>query len=92
MSVGESLQTGICKSYIALSQSNFMRVIYHTANRKPRIERSQIARMNNQSFSAYSSSLFQRHIEATILLPKLLGYATLVWLGAFIISLFLFYD
>lgn len=69
-----------------------MRVIYHTANRKPRIKRSQIVSMNNQSFFAYSSPLFQRHIEATLLLPKLLGYATLVWFGTFIISLFLFYD
>ncbi|AUB34964.1 hypothetical protein COO91_00806 [Nostoc flagelliforme CCNUN1] len=43
--------------------------------------------MNNQSFSAYSSSLFQRHIEATILLPKLLAYATLVWFSAFLIVL-----
>ncbi len=69
-----------------------MRVIYHTANRQPRIKRLKIVSINNQSFFAYSSSLFQRYIEATILLPKLLGYATLVWFGTFIISLFLFYE
>ncbi len=67
-----------------------MRVIYQTANRKPRIKRSQIASINSQFFLAYSSSLLQRHIEATRLLPKVLGYATLVWVGVFIISLFLF--